>query len=108
MNNLDNYMLEEKNKVCETLCNYFHDGECHFDGYSPACPPLCEILDWEDLEEMAKETRKYNNDNYIWQNKYTGEIFTSLFKAVITAFMDFKHYPTCRTLQVFNIGRTEE
>lgn len=51
---------------------------------------------------------KYNNDEYIWQNKYTGEIFTSLFKAVITAFLDFRHYPECRTIQVFNIGRIEE
>lgn len=51
---------------------------------------------------------KYNNDEYIWQNNYTGEVFTSLFKAIISAFLDFRYYSTCRTLQVFNIGRIEK
>lgn len=48
-----------------------------------------------------------NSAYYPWQNKYTGEVFESLFKAIIAAFRDFKHYPTCRTWEIFRIGRTE-
>ena len=43
-----------------------------------------------------------------WQNAYTGEIFFTLAGAVVTAIRDYRHFPKCRTKEIFNIVRLKE
>ena len=43
-----------------------------------------------------------------WMNSYTGEIFPSLLKGVVTAFKDMKFYKACRTIKMLRFERLGE
>lgn len=54
--------------------------------------------------------RKFNRTipKYPYINKYTGAVYATYLEALKDAFSDFYHYPLCRTLKIFSIGKTEE
>ena len=38
-------------------------------------------------------------------NNFTGEVFTSLPKAILTVFKDIKNFPACRTVKMLSISK---
>lgn len=41
----------------------------------------------------------------MWINDYTGELYNSIFHAVVTMVKDAIYYPKCRTWKAFKISR---
>ncbi len=42
---------------------------------------------------------------YRYMNMFTGEINTNLFRALKACVFDFIHYPSCRTIKIFQLQR---
>lgn len=44
-------------------------------------------------------------NNYKYVNNCTGELYRSIFHALKTIFSDMRHFPKCRTLEMFSISK---
>ena len=38
-------------------------------------------------------------------NNFTGEVYTSLLKAILAIFSDVINYPTCRTIKMLSVSK---
>lgn len=48
--------MERYGLYCKTICEYFRNGGCRADVLCDMDhPPICEVLEWDALEEMARE-----------------------------------------------------
>lgn len=50
--------MGEYGLYCKTICEHFRNGRCCVDYEWLTQPPVCETLEWEELEEMAKEAQE--------------------------------------------------